>query len=352
MELQMIKKNKMYQNAIATPNHLELALKQLKLQGEIDEDFDKIIIAGMGGSGVIGNIILDWLESSTPTLIHTWKDYSLPAWANSKTLVIAISYSGNTEETISAVLEALNKNCKLAIITSNGILEKLASKRNIPIVKVPSGYQPREALPYLLTAALITIGEARILGNWQNQLQKAIETLKIMRRELEDEGGKARQIADTIKNHAVVIYAYKPLRAAALRFKQQLNENSKSWAKVEIIPEAGHNEIVGWRAEKDALSNLKAIFIRDALESKVMEARVAAFKEEVERAGVESIDIKARGREVLSRIMSIIYLCDVTSIYLAAMKGVDPLNIEPISNLKEKLKSTGYLKELISNFVY
>ncbi|MCS7385608.1 MAG: bifunctional phosphoglucose/phosphomannose isomerase [archaeon GB-1867-005] len=350
--LPTLKQNEMYLKAIETPKHLERALNQLEIQGMVEGEVDNIVIAGMGGSGVIGNIILDWLEDSSPIPIITWKNYGLPAWADTKTYVLAISYSGNTEEVISAVAEALKRKCKLTLITSNGILENLASSRKIPIIRIPKGYQPREALPYLLTAAIIALDNLEIIGNWREEMQKTIETLKRIKEELENKPEIARQIAEKIKDHQAIIYAYKPLRGAALRFKQQLNENGKSWAKVEIIPEAGHNEIVGWRAEKNSLTNLKAIFIRDVFESKMMNARISAFKEEIERAGVEAIDIKARGREVLSRIMSVIYLCDLTSIYLALIKGVDPSNIEPIKNLKEKIKSTGYLQELMKQLEY
>ncbi len=348
--IEELRKISMFNNAINMPALLEDAIKKLKIEQEHGtEKPSNIVIAGMGGSGIVGDLILDLLAEKASIPITVWKDYGLPGWVNPKTLTIVISYSGNTEETISALIKAIKRGSRALTITSNGIMLKLAIKYEIPFIKVPSGFQPREALPYLLTAGLIALKWAGIIN--ENELsmgiEEAIRVLESLKEHYTSYTYDLIDLAKSLIGSSIVIYSYHPLRSAAMRFKQQLNENSKCFSKVEIIPEAGHNEIVGWKAKREALKKLKAIFIRDKFEREVIRARIEAFKKTISSRGIETYDIMARGEGLLARILSVIYITDLLSLIIAYLKGVDPIKIEPIKRLKELVKKTGYLKKML-----
>lgn len=354
--LKLAEENEMLKNTLEMPENLKNALEKIRIKGHFEvEEISNITFVGMGGSGIIGNIILDWLEHKIPIPIKVWKDYRLPAYIDSRSLVIAISYSGNTEEVLSSVIEAIKRKSNIIAITSNGKLEKLHLKKNFPLIKVPKNFQPREALPYLFIAALYALNQAYKIPTYKKEVKNTIETLEKIKNQIVKEGRQstAFKIANKIMGKNTIIYAYKPFRGAALRFKQQLNENSKQWAKVEILPEACHNEIVGWSENEQVYQNMKVIMIRDKdeLENEVTKARIEAFKEEISRKNIEIIEIKAKGTTTLSRIFSIIYMGDLISILLALLKGIDPKRIEPITRLKNKLKSVGYIDEILKEYL-
>lgn len=352
--LKLANENTMLKNALEMPSRIEDALRMTRITGTFRAiDIQNITIVGMGGSGIIGNIVQDWLEDIIPVPIKTWKNYGLPAYVNSKSLIIAISYSGNTEEVLSATIEALKRKSNIIAITSNGKLEKLHIKNNFPCIKVPKNFQPREALSYLLIAALHILNLTYRIPQYEVEIKNAIKTLREIKNAIIEEGNEniVFQTAKKIKGKNITIYAYKPFRAAAIRFKQQLNENSKQWAKVEIIPEACHNEIVGWSERKEAYRNMKVIIIRDQIEAPFIKTRIDAFKDEISNKNIEIIEIRAKGNKTLSKILSTIYIGDLISILTAILKGVNPEEIEPITRLKEKLKSIGFIDKIIGEYL-
>lgn len=351
--LKLAEENEMLKNTLEMPENLQEALKKTWMTSRLRVDeISNITFIGMGGSGIIGNIILDWLEEKIDIPIKLWKDYELPAYINSKSLIIAISYSGNTEEVLSAVIEAMKRKSSIIAITSNGILEKLHLKKNFPLIKVPPKFQPREALPYLFIAALKALNQIHVIPTYETEIKKTIQTLKEIRKQIiQQKDDTVFKIANKIIRKNTVIYTYKPFRGAALRFKQQLNENSKQWAKIEIIPEACHNEIVGWSENKKLYQNMKVIMIRDKQEKQTIKTRIEAFKEEISRKNVEILEIKAKGTTTIEKIFSIIYQGDLISILIALIKGVNPKSIEPIVRLKNKLKSIGYIDEILEEYL-
>jgi len=333
----MKRNERAYEIAFQTPQHLEEANRRCSLIGDLEEKVDKIIFVGMGGSGIIGDIIEEWLEDKTNVEIRVWKDYSLPAWINEEALIIAISYSGNTEETISATMEAVRRKSKIAVISSNGKIIKIAEKNRIPHIIVPGIFQPREAAPYLLIAAIKILRKIGIIGEyWKEEFKETLSTLKEMQREIAKDN-YVKRIAEKIDGRIIIIYGYRPLRCAALRLKQQLNENSKSFAMMGVLPEAGHNEIEGWEENEKLLSNIAAIFIRDVEEDIRIRKRIEVFESLMKEKNTPTINIYSRGKSRLCRIMSTIYLGDLISIELANIKGVDASRIEAIIKLKREL---------------
>lgn len=291
-----------------------------------------ITIAGMGGSAAAGDLLRDWL--SLPVPLEVCKGYELPAWVDERSLVIAISYSGNTEETLSCFSDAIKRNAELVAITSGGKLEEMCKASSKPCIKIPPGLPPRAALPYLFSSLVQVFKELGLAHGKEKEVSEAIELLKTIRDEMAPAGGsnQAEQIARAMIGTIPVIYAPTSLRGAALRLKNQLNENSKIFGKMEILPELCHNEIVGLSS---APKNLSFIFLRDVEESERIRMRIKFMEELLSKR--KPITLRAKGKGRLARILSVVYTSDFISFYLAILRGIDPTPVPEITRLKDVL---------------
>lgn len=284
-----------------------------------------VIISGMGGSGIAGDVVRDVMEEVLPKPIAICKRLTLPAFANENTLVISSSYSGNTVETISALRDALSKRCKIIGISSGGRMEELFLKNEIPYVKLPSGYLPREAMPYML---FLILNIFRSLGWIEDDF--SIDELDAEREKVES---VAKQVAKRLQRKMVIIYTQYP--SVAHRFKSQLNENSKTVAKYDIITELCHNEINSWA---NLGNDLHIIFLRDLEEPRVVSKMVGIIKKLLKSA--QYTQIAAKGRNRLNRILYLIWMGDFISYYLAVENRVNP----------ERVYATEFLKAGLSRF--
>ena len=287
---------------------------------------ERVIVSGMGGSGIGGNIASALCHQGNSLQITPWKNYGLPAWTKSKDCVICISYSGNTAETLSAAKEAIRLGCKLEVITTGGKLEKLASENNCAITKVEKGHQPRAALPLLLTPLLYKLG----IPDLDNQIE---EIRKLPIRE-----ERAQEIAGKLKGRIPCIYANGVMMPVAYRWRCQIEENAKQLAFHHEIPEMNHNEIVGWENPPE---NFAVVLIRDSKEDEIIRKRFNATEkvawESKGEANLEVVEIMAEGKSLLVRMMSCVLLGDLVSLKLAEMNGVDPTPVTVIENLKTEL---------------
>jgi glucose/mannose-6-phosphate isomerase len=228
---------------------------------------DNIIIAGMGGSAIGGDITKDYVKEKLNVPIEVVRDYHLPAYAGKKTLVVAMSYSGDTEETLSAFLDALKRGCMIFCITSGGALAKYARKHKVPYIQVPNTMPPRAALPYMLVPLLVFMEKIGLIKGVSEELE---ETFALLDKVCAENGidqkwcdSPAKEIAQHIGDAAPAIYGFGSYRAVAQRFKQQFNENAKTPAKWEYFPELDHNEVVGWQTSGELNRYFTVIFIRD-----------------------------------------------------------------------------------------
>lgn len=296
------------------------------------QKISRVVLAGMGGSGIAGDLIRDWLDPSIP--METCKGYLLPNWVDGETLVVATSYSGNTEETLSCFSDAMRRDAALIGITSGGKLEEECNKFGKPLIKIPPGLPPRVALPYLFFSTVVIMKECGIVSRRDEEIRESIKTLRELREKMdpEIENNRAVVVAKKIKDTIPFIYAPPPLYGAAKRFKTQLNENSKIQAKVEFFPELCHNEIVGLGA---APKNVSFVFFRDVEESERMKVRIEFTRKLVGEK--KAIELRGEGKGRLSRILSLVYFGDFVSFYLAILRGVDPTPVEEISELKTEL---------------
>lgn len=294
----------------------------------------------MGGSAVAGDVVADWLSQHGSVPIEVIKDYHLPNNVTPRSLVVAISCSGDTEETVSVLLEAVKRRVPCVAVSSGGMLEQVSLKHHVLHIKVKMLSSPRSSLPFILVAA------ARIVLNALGDNEKEIELTrcgevirevgKQVSTETSTELNPAIELAKKIRNAETIIYTPTVLQAAATRFKNSLNENSKTHSAVEVLPELCHNEIEAWRS---GVNDWIPILLRWSKEPPEVKNRFEALKSVMRNKGTEPLEVLAKGNDHLSRLISLIYLLDFSTLYLAKLKGINPLPTPNIDQLKKKLAS-------------
>lgn len=290
----------------------------------------KVIFLGMGGSAISGEIISEVAKLESKVPIEVVKGYDIPNYVNRRTLVVAISYSGNTEETLSALDQAIDKNAIIVGISSGGKLKEIAEEKGFDFVEVPKGYAPRAALPLLLFSALRLLVKSRVLR--PVKIENIIEAINLV------DKNKAKKWAEIIKDKTPVVYGSGPFRAVAKRWANQFNENSKILAFWGEFPEMNHNEIVGWWGDEKN-KNFVPIILRGGIEHpRVLLRHEITLDIGFKRAG-ESMIYEAEGTDLWARILNTIYFGDWISYNLALLRGVNPLPVKVIDELKSRLSS-------------
>jgi len=302
------------------------------------EEAQRIFIVGMGGSAIGGDVFAAWLADRAKIPIQVVRDYRLPAYARPDDLLVAVSYSGNTEETLAATAQGIKLGCRVVAITSGGTLRDLARGNKMDAFAVPTGLPPRGAFGHLF-GILAGIGGGWALGALDNELKEAIAHLQALRMRLRPESGvrsnRAKALALRIRAVVPIMYAAPPFIAVARRWQTQLNENTKVLAFTSTFPEADHNELVGWMEDSRARAH-RAILLRDRDEAPDIRRQLditvglMARKTKVEQVTDE-------GPTLVSRMLGTLFLGDYVSLYLAALRRVDPLVLKPIQALKAKL---------------
>ncbi|MFX1450215.1 MAG: bifunctional phosphoglucose/phosphomannose isomerase [Promethearchaeota archaeon] len=340
-----IDKDDMYKFLMNMPKNCDEMLtmvKKIQFSHELKE-FRFILICGMGGSAIGGNLAHDLLIDKIPIPIIIHRGYEIPAFVNNKTLMIVISYSGNTEETLSIFAEGIQRHCTIFGISSNGKLIEYCKKFGIEYVKVPANIQPRAAIPYLFIAILIILQKMKIISDISQDLEEAISQLTILKEEMSIKSLKtnniAKKIAIGIQDTIPMIYASSGYASLARRMKCQINENSKNIAHWDEFPELNHNEIVGWELSSIITKNSCVILLRSHDENEVIKNRIEITKQIILKDKVKDIfEIWSRGTSRLAKIFSLLFIGDCVSYYLAILNNVDPSQVRSISELKRRIK--------------
>ncbi|MCM8804410.1 MAG: bifunctional phosphoglucose/phosphomannose isomerase [Candidatus Omnitrophica bacterium] len=310
---------------------------------KINKEFDKIIFTGMGGSGIAGDLIKVILEEFTEIPVFVIKDYNLPKFVNSKSLVFIESYSGNTEETISIYKSAKDKKSIILCISSNGEIEKMANRDEIPLIKIPSGMPPRSALGYLFFPVYKFFVENKILQNLEENFFKKIENW-VEDFSLEKTNNKAIELAERFYKKIPIIYSENRFYPGILRWKTQFAENSKQFSFINILPEMNHNEIMSFTYPNWFIKKIEVLFIISKMENKRIERRIEITSNIIsEKIEKEILKLELEGDNIIEKLIYLIILGDWISYYLAILNKVDPTEIKEINILKEELQKGGVL---------
>jgi glucose/mannose-6-phosphate isomerase len=294
--------------------------KGISASGEINN----IVIAGMGGSAMGGDLLKVYL-SNTNIPVYVNRDYKVPNFVDENSLVFAVSYSGNTEETLSALNAAKEKKAQIIGITSGGKLAEECEK----VVNIPSGLQPRAALGYLFFPMLGILHNTNIIRVKNDELNEMMDILK----QTDKFNEQGEELSKKLKEKIPIIYASEALGAIAFRWKTQINENAKMPAFYNVFSEMNHNEIAGYKSMDHKFS---VVMIQDKNDNDRIKKRRDICKEIMEEY-VEVEEVETQGESLLARMFSAIYLGDYVSYYMALWNRVDPSPVDIIEGMKKKL---------------
>jgi glucose/mannose-6-phosphate isomerase len=304
-------------------------------------DVDKVIILGMGGSAIGGDLVrsLALSEAGIPILVH--RDYGLPSFVDERTLVIASSYSGNTEETLSGFEPSLKTKAKKLVMTTGGKLGELARANNLPVYKIDYKAQPRAALGFSFLPTLGVLQKLGFINDKSADVNETVQVLEKLSAKLDEKSplaaNPAKQLAQRLYSKLPVIYGAGILAEAAHRWKTQVNENGKAWAFYEVFPELNHNATVGFPFPPEVVERLHVVLLRSPLFNERVKLRYEVTSELLKRAGVAYEYVDSVGESPLSQMMSTVMMGDFTSYYLAILYKVDPSPVEVINYLKDRL---------------
>lgn len=311
---------------------------QYNLQSLESKSFSSIIVTGLGGSAISGDLIKNYLREEIKIPFFVNRNYFLPAFANENTLLIASSYSGNTEETISVLNEAIQKKCSILVLTTGGDAEQLALVNNLPVIKLQKGFQPRYALGLSFFSLLIALEKIGLINSQLKEIDETLNLWKSKGIEYSKENNAAFRLAESLIGFIPVIYSIADLTSSAgYRFKCQLNENSKVHAFHNEIPEMNHNEIIGWETYQEKSFPVKIINILDDECHQQIKKRFDFLSEIFQLNKIDVIQLKSGEKNFKVRLMDLIYLCDWITFYLAVQRGYDPSEIDNINKLKARL---------------
>ncbi len=312
---------------------------EVKISNINATEISNIIVSGLGGSAISADLMRNFLcdELSVPYIVN--RNYNLPKFANKNTLFVASSYSGNTEETISALHQAIKLGCKIVCITTGGEVEEIARMNNLSCIKVQPGFQPRYALGLSFFSLLKVFQEIKLIGNQNSVVEKILSNWKTNGSKFTKEGNEAITFAESLVGFIPVIYSVSDsTNSVGYRFKCQVNENAKLHAFHHEIPEMNHNEIIGWESYQEKQFHAKIVNIVDETYHSQIQKRLSILKDIFSKTGVEIISIKSNEENFKVRLLDLIYLADWISYYLGVLRGFDPSEIDNIHTLKEKLK--------------
>lgn len=331
-------------------------LKGLSKIGPIPADINRVLLCGMGGSAIAADLVQPLLQHQSLSL-EVWRNYGLPHWVDEQTLIIAASYSGNTEESLSALAEARMRRCSVVGITSGGQLQQAAEGHGgeaFPWVQLPGGLPPRASLGFGLGALVRILGKLGLVNEADEEIQVAIEVLQELNparlaplgQDTNTDTGfdpagmiSARGLADKLIGAVPVVYTSDlESHGAGVRLKGQINENSKSPVCLAVFPELNHNDLVGWELEAPFQGRFVLLILEGTLDNERLAARVDITRELLAGEFSEIHRIKAQGTRVLARVLSLVQYGDYLSCHLAHLKGVDPVPVDRIGTLKNRLE--------------
>ncbi|MDB4126754.1 bifunctional phosphoglucose/phosphomannose isomerase [Flavobacteriales bacterium] len=296
------------------------------------KEIRNILICGLGGSGIGGTIVSDIISSKANIPIAATKDYSIPNFVNEHTLVIANSYSGNTEETLYALEKCQARGAEIAVITSGGKLKTIAEENKYNNIIIPGNQPPRAMFGYAFTELFFMLNHYGIIDDsFKSDFDKAINLIDTEKADIQKQ---AMNLAKKMYKQTPVIYVAKGFEGIAVRFRQQLNENSKMLGWHNVVPEMNHNELLGWRTNVD---DLAVVYFRNKCDYDRNQIRMDINKKVISKFTSNITEIWSKGDSLIENSLYHISVGDWTSWYLSEMNNVDAIEIDVIDFLKGEL---------------
>ncbi len=303
-----------------------------------------LVITGLGGSAIGGDLAgaVAGPHLRIPLIVN--RNYNLPQFVDASSLVIACSYSGNTEETLSAYAQARSAGAAIVCITSGGRLESLAKTDGYPVLKLSGGLPPRAALGHSLVAIMTALQGMNLIPNMGDSLQESADILTRLKALYSTanptSGNQAKSLAGSLAGKIAAIYgSCGIMEAVAFRWRSQIEENAKNLAWHHVLPEMNHNELVGWVHPEEVLRHVGVVMLRDRGDHPQVQRRFELTRELIAKRAGAFHEIWSEGESLLARILSVIYMGDFVSLYLAYLNNTDPTPVEVIDYLKKALSS-------------
>jgi glucose/mannose-6-phosphate isomerase len=344
MDLEQIKaidSQNMWDLLTSFPEQWQEAMKMTQdLDLTIDQErINKVCFAGMGGSAIGADLIRAYSYQTCPYPIQVVRHYEVPSWIDENTLFIGCSFSGNTEETLTALTAARNKGAQTIAVTSGGELMLKAAKEEFDYIKIPGGMPPRTALGYSFVPLYRIFQRFGFVDERDGALKETASFLKEQNELLSDpKDNEALNLAEELNDTLPIFYSDATMmKPVNLRWRCQLEENAKTLAYGNTLPEMNHNEIVGWERIVHLTGRLSVVLLKDKEDNLRVQRRMEIVEELVEDQTASIHVLKTRGQTKLTRMFSLIHLADWTSFYMAVLNNVDPTPIAKIDLLKSKL---------------
>lgn len=297
-----------------------------------DKTIQNILITGLGGSGIGGSIVSEIIAKSSPVPVTVNKTYHIPAFVNEHTLVIVSSYSGNTEETLFAMELALEKGAEVAIITSGGKAAEIADEKELNKIIVPGGNPPRSMLAYSFVQQFYLLNHYGLVDDsFKADIQNAIELIDEKEEAIVSD---SLVLAENLEGQTPIIYCVDGYEGVAIRWRQQLNENSKMLCWHQVVPEMNHNELVGWKSGNEGHS---VIFLRNDDDFDRNQKRVEINQEIIKKQTPYLYEVWSLGKSQIEKTLYLIHYGDWVSLHLSDINKVDVMEIEVINHLKAEL---------------
>jgi len=327
-----------WQLAARTLPHLDV----VKTAQKAGTGVRQIVVVGMGGSAIGGDLVSALVSDECPCPISVHRGYDLPhCVAGPDTLVIGCSHSGNTEETLSAFSQAYARGTSLLAITTGGELERLAVELGVSVARYAYPSQPRAALGYPMMLLINLLFQLGLVADKTHDVSEATDVMLAWQAEIDDTtpvaANPAKQLAVQMTQRMPIVYGAGLMEPVARRWKTQFNENAKSWSFYEGMPELNHNAVVGYEQSERIREGSYVVMLRSHYDSARVLTRWRITSELLLREGVGNQQVSARGQSRLAQMLSLIHFGDLVSVYLAFANNVDPTPIGPIAYLKEEL---------------
>jgi glucose/mannose-6-phosphate isomerase len=318
-----------------------------KIQGlKLPDDYRRarqVVVLGLGGSAIGGGLLRGLLAEECPVPFIVHRDYGLPAFVDSHTLVVASSYSGNTEETLSGFDEARRRGARLLAVTTGGALAQRARACGTPLYLFDYEAQPRAALGYSFLSLLGIVQRLGFVRDKSSDVAEAIAVMKQWQEEIQpavpSSANLAKSLAQELYGRLPVVYGAEHLSEVARRWKGQCNENSKSWAVFDVAPELMHNTVAGYAYPSGLRESLFVVVLMAASNHPRVQSRFEIVCELLQRDGFSYRVVEARGQSKLAQVLSTVHLGDYASYYLAMLYNADPWEIANIDLMKERLSA-------------